>query len=1317
MKVLKLRVEGFTCFRKAVEVDFSEMELFAITGPTGSGKSSLVDSILFGLYGKIPRLGAELSSLISQGLKNASVLLEFSMGKAKYRVARKLGHSKGSQAILDQLHEDNWQGVCSGVRQVNQKIGQILGLDYDAFTRCIVLPQGEFANFLEDSKGRQDILIRLLNLEILGDMQKEASQKYEQIKDRMETIQKRLQEEFSGINIEKIQELKEGFRELEKRIQQSQEEVQSLNAKLKEAQEIWDIMLVLKQYESQYQALLSQDAKFKKLEEKIAMSRKVLPLVPQIEQYQVLSGKAMTSQKKMDFLRQKLEQWEKRNKEQSARMDSAQKNYDKIPEMDAQYERFQEGKIWQDKLSNQEKDLAEKQSFYRKEYKRKQEIEQQLQKLLSNLDILQKQQKEQEKKFAEMEIQKQVLQKFQGAETFRSILLEAAQNYERKFALFQEAVRSNQEKEQKYKSLLSSYEKWETQVKRLQEEMEKSGDKKQMEQRLLELEQAFQLQERLKYHLQEEGKEKERLEVEEKQHKDIAKKISTEEKSLASLQKKVQEILQEVSQKESLFQEICQIWEPYQKDKTRIEILQNSLSILEKQMQKCLEDKAELEKRRQESYTKKEKLLLQLEQCKESWTHLYTNNLAGCIRQHIKPGMPCPVCGNEVKELPLMSEEKENFQEAQKRLEQKQKELQKIEKLLTEQETLLSSLCNEETEKQKQLQQERAVAQGIQSHLDAMGQTLSRLMGDVCYEEEIEKIRKGIASLTKEKEKTQNSILEKQSLLREQSSSILALEKRKEERKQSLSHHQEQKKILEEKIQSLSAGENIGLAQEETRKKIERVQECQKRLTQSEKAFAEISLQKEIALQQYNAAQKRMMEAEQEKKICDGEQKQKEDMIKRRLGIEVKNLQETIMNGIKQYQDVCLALDQLSFYKQDMNRRLSEMEVLKARQESILGEIALSLEEKKQAISILQQSNKGLSESLLQITKGKDIESLLQNCKKQKESILTSYQKMREESLLLEQEKKGLNQEWEMLEGNAKEILEEKEKLESDLVEIQKNFALKSLEELLSLKVDPASLQNWEDQIMKQRLQIKEVESRMEECQKKIVGRTATSAHLQKLQKEMQEKQEILSQKIEEKGRKLQEIQYMEKNLLQIEEWSRELKILEKQEETQKVLSQDLRSNRFPAYVLEEALKTLVEDASAQFDMLSSGRYTFSILNREIYVNDSWNSSQTRMAKTLSGGETFIASLSLALALAERIYQLGHNSGGSAILESLFLDEGFGSLDEESLDIVVKALSNLQDTGRTIGIISHLPILNNYLPARLVVHKDREGSTVTRYGR
>ncbi|MCQ0014304.1 SbcC/MukB-like Walker B domain-containing protein [Actinomadura madurae] len=94
---------------------------------------------------------------------------------------------------------------------------------------------------------------------------------------------------------------------------------------------------------------------------------------------------------------------------------------------------------------------------------------------------------------------------------------------------------------------------------------------------------------------------------------------------------------------------------------------------------------------------------------------------------------------------------------------------------------------------------------------------------------------------------------------------------------------------------------------------------------------------------------------------------------------------------------------------------------------------------------------------------------------------------------------------------------------------------------------------------------------------------------------------------------------------------------------------------------------------------------------------------------TLSGGESFITSLSLALGLADVVTA---EAGGTEI-GTLFVDEGFGTLDEETLDEVMDVLDGLRDGGRTVGIVSHVAELRARVPAQLRVTKDRAGSTTT----
>ena len=101
---------------------------------------------------------------------------------------------------------------------------------------------------------------------------------------------------------------------------------------------------------------------------------------------------------------------------------------------------------------------------------------------------------------------------------------------------------------------------------------------------------------------------------------------------------------------------------------------------------------------------------------------------------------------------------------------------------------------------------------------------------------------------------------------------------------------------------------------------------------------------------------------------------------------------------------------------------------------------------------------------------------------------------------------------------------------------------------------------------------------------------------------------------------------------------------------------------------------------------------------------------QNRDVKTLSGGEKFNASLSLALGMADVIQSFQ----GSVSIETMFIDEGFGSLDEESLQKAINTLIGLQKAGRMIGVISHVAELKEAFPAVLKVEKTKEGHSYTR---
>ncbi|MFJ3940420.1 AAA family ATPase [Streptomyces parvus] len=158
------------------------------------------------------------------------------------------------------------------------------------------------------------------------------------------------------------------------------------------------------------------------------------------------------------------------------------------------------------------------------------------------------------------------------------------------------------------------------------------------------------------------------------------------------------------------------------------------------------------------------------------------------------------------------------------------------------------------------------------------------------------------------------------------------------------------------------------------------------------------------------------------------------------------------------------------------------------------------------------------------------------------------------------------------------------------------------------------------------------------------------------------------------------------------------------------------RKMRLEAYVLAARLEQVAAAATARLQRMSSGRYTLVHSDARtggrraglgLHVVDAWTGSE-RDTATLSGGETFFASLALALGLADVVTE----EAGGVRLDTLFIDEGFGSLDDQTLDEVLDVLDSLRERDRSVGIVSHVADLRRRIPARLEVVKERQGSSV-----
>ncbi|MGH7744183.1 MAG: AAA family ATPase, partial [Candidatus Dormibacteria bacterium] len=203
MRPVLLEMHGFAAFREPTAVDFRDAEYFALVGPTGSGKSTVIDAMTFALYGSVPRWDnqAVVKLALAPSVNRGTVRLVFDVGGARYVVARELRRSpKGGVTVrsarLERLDDPTGTGeagdgteVLAAESAVTKAVEELLGLPFDQFCMCVVLPQGDFAEFMHAKPAaRQQMLTRLLGLGVYDSIAKEANREAAAAAERIDVL-------------------------------------------------------------------------------------------------------------------------------------------------------------------------------------------------------------------------------------------------------------------------------------------------------------------------------------------------------------------------------------------------------------------------------------------------------------------------------------------------------------------------------------------------------------------------------------------------------------------------------------------------------------------------------------------------------------------------------------------------------------------------------------------------------------------------------------------------------------------------------------------------------------------------------------------------------------------------------------------------------------------------------------------------------------------------------------------------------------------------------------------------------------------------
>lgn len=313
-------------------------------------------------------------------------------------------------------------------------------------------------------------------------------------------------------------------------------------------------------------------------------------------------------------------------------------------------------------------------------------------------------------------------------------------------------------------------------------------------------------------------------------------------------------------------------------------------------------------------------------------------------------------------------------------------------------------------------------------------------------------------------------------------------------------------------------------------------------------------------------------------------------------------------------------------------------------------------------------------------------------------ALKKSFEKIKSQEKTINEEHIKLNVYWETLKENYKE---QKEKLDSQL----EGYDFSTYEEVLEAWIEKEKINLLKEELKKYEEALVEVKNNIQRICIKLKEKRITEEEWERLKEKKNNKTVKLEMKSKSIAVMQEKLNTMKNDLQNV------LKLYEQKTKMTRTFSlidelfKLVQGYKFVEYIASNKLKYIAREASKTLKQITMGRYALELDSSGNFImRDDFNGGMRRSASTLSGGETFLTSLSLALALSSQI-QLNNSSP----LEFFFLDEGFGSLDNNLLDVVMTALEKLHSQQLSVGIISHVEELKNRIPVKLIVEPAMQG--------
>jgi exonuclease SbcC len=1205
MQIRRILLRNLHSLRKQVEIDFSasplaDSGLFAITGDTGAGKTTILDAITLALYGKICRNNNE-SEVLSFGADEGMAACEFDAKNQRLKAVWNIRRTRANNLRIERSVE-KWDETAQAfiivaarkITEINHLIEEVTGLDFDRFTRSVMLAQGDFAAFLKaPAKERSELLERITGTEIYSRLSvaslqrlREEEQKDKDLITRLDTLKVLTKEEVITIKSD-LKNLQEKNREVKSSLEQTKKALQWLR-QIETLQQRRDAaaeaLSILEQEKLQVQADL----------ERLELHRKTLPFQAKLALYDERSAEISQTENDLEKLKNELQQLEQLKISAKTRLDILQH----------EVEQLKAGQPAAMKLFD---DIANLDANIRS-------AETMLGKQLAELEILETEEQSLQTQLAETTQEESNLKNDLNALTTwlktNAGLADLTKELPAINILRQhlrELLAASMAAQKNRKDLLKQEVATNRQLETMRQDLLNEKD------RFREFQQQFQQAIPSGFSLS-------RL--------DLLEKITAEIETLTQQQKH--------------FKSLTSLNEEYKKALSELAELEATIDNLQSEelsLDKIILSKMDEEENWQQRLHYKREVYRQQLQIAN-----YEKD-----RASLKPGEPCPLClsihhpfrdypvkpfTDEAKlELEKVENEFDRFLKVNKKMLKRHHEIgMQIRQLTQGEQSLMNRLrakidaCEREF---SELFDGLAEEDFSRSH----GDWLYRKMAD--FEQSLasrKAARESLSQLNRLLEKQEKMLNELEAKVNEQH---FALQQITGSRKHNDRHIEELEKNFEAgtaKLNDIVGKYGYRFSMEKANGMFNELEKNEREF--SEKKAAEAALTKSLEL----------------------------------TGQACRQLSEALTATTRK-KDVLaktVAKDKLALL--DLKRERAEK----------FGEKDPAFE-REQFLRHIELKEKELAGERQQYDQAKE------DFARTNQTISTLENQLAKSKKLLAE-----------LEQALQEKLPDAGFTDLDALRL----AMLTTVEAAEIE---ASTNAWKKREVEMQQHFKAAGIALEEA----LAERLTENHKGELEKEVQQSEENLQEIQQGIGAMKQKLEDNEKRREEATQLHLQVEQQNKETHRWKSLYDLIGSGdgkKFRIFAQSLTLQKLVHLANGHLQNLS-GRYL--IVKRtgedlELDIVDTYQADNVRSMNTLSGGESFLVSLALALGLSDL-------AGRDANIRSLFIDEGFGTLDDQTLDLAIGTLENLQSKGKIIGIISHVKELKERIATQVRVVKKGNG--------